>query len=164
MAFTFLLTLSSWCAMHMLFHVYAVYMRMYSPPCSLAPDHSVQQYCILVLNFPPSAHPCVESMKYGGKTHEQLSKIMVEVSVHLPQPCNWVLRGVPSECLGTGLHRPLLSSALCTVHPVMSRFQAMPCTWLFMMKRLRNICKVHVYMHVHSVRTVHVDMGYYACT
>ena len=115
MAFTFLLTLSSWCAMHMLFHVYAVYMRMYSPPCSLAPDHSVQQYCILVLNFPPSAHPCVESMKYGGKTHEQLSKIMVEVSVHLPQPRNWVLRGGALRMPGYRVTSPtaLISTVYC---------------------------------------------------
>ena len=48
--------------------------------CSLGPDQAVEQYCLLVCNFPPSSHSCVESMKYGGKTHEQLSKIMVEVS------------------------------------------------------------------------------------
>ena len=47
---------------------------------SLAPDQTVEQYCLLICNFPPSQHSCVESMKYGGKTHEQLSKVMVEVS------------------------------------------------------------------------------------
>jgi hypothetical protein len=46
-------------------------------PC-LGPDQAVEQYCLLVCNFPPSSHSCVESMKYGGKTHEQLSKIIVE--------------------------------------------------------------------------------------
>ncbi len=50
---------------------------------SMSPDVTVVKHCVLVLNQPPSHHPCVESLKHAGKTPPQIIKLLVEVN----NPC-----------------------------------------------------------------------------
>ncbi|XP_064395033.1 mediator of RNA polymerase II transcription subunit 25-like isoform X2 [Halichondria panicea] len=49
----------------------------------MSPDVTVEKHCVLVLNQPPSHHPCVESLKHAGKTLPQIIKLLVEGGVHL---------------------------------------------------------------------------------
>ncbi len=46
---------------------------------SMSPDVTVEKHCVLVLNQPFSQQPCVESLKYAGKTAPQIIKLLVEV-------------------------------------------------------------------------------------
>ena len=40
------------------------------------------------MGFPPSLHPCVESMKFAGKDTDQLTKLIVQVTIEIVQIIN----------------------------------------------------------------------------
>lgn len=50
------------------------------PYNSLSPEVEIEKQCLLVMGFPPSLHPCVESMNFAGKDTEQLVKLIVQVT------------------------------------------------------------------------------------